>query len=433
MPEINKLELHSEEIQELMGFIPRGIVRWGLTIIFLILAGIIAGSFFFRSPEIVTAPMVLITEYPPVQLLSKATGKIDRLFVQEGQQLADGTLVALINNPTGYNEYLQLKQLILATNDSVSWDKKVFMQTLPVLMTLGELQPAYSALYKTTNNFRHYLNQNLIPQKISLLRKQANKQEEYHQTLLKQKDILDKDIKLSEKTFFRDSTLYNHQAISESEYEKSRQSLLAKRSSFIGFEASLKNTESSVLQLNASRIELEMQYEKELAQFRLDQDEVWQNLENTVHQWEEKYLVSSPVCGKISFTSVWSENQEIKAGELIATVIPDREMAIVAKAVIPTTGFGKVEVGQKVNIKLSGFPYIQFGMLKGRIRSVSMVPEEKGYVAEIELTEGMTSSYRENLRFIQQMDGTAEIITKDLRLIYRFINPLRALMDNGLK
>ena len=69
MPEIDKLELHSEEIQELMGFIPRGVVRWGLTVIFLILAGIVAGCFFFKSPEIITAPMVLTTEYPPVQLL----------------------------------------------------------------------------------------------------------------------------------------------------------------------------------------------------------------------------------------------------------------------------------------------------------------------------------------------------------------------------
>lgn len=432
MPEISKQELHSEEIQELMGFIPRSIVRWGLTVIFLVLTGIIIGSFFFKSPEIITAPMVLTTEYPPVQLLSKSTGKIDRLFVHDGQQLDQGRIVALINSPTSYAGYLQLKQLILANSDTVSWDKRV-LTSLPAQLTLGELQSAYSAFFKTTNNFRHYLKQNLIPQKITLLKKQAGKQIEYHQTLLKQKDIQQRDLNLSGKAFVRDSTLYKHQAISESDYEKSRQGLLSKKSATIGFEASLKNTESSTLQLQASCVELEMEYEKELAQFRLDLDEAWQNLENAVHQWEEKYLVMSPVSGKISFTSVWSENQEIKTGELIATVVPDGNMSIIAKAVIPTTGFGKVEVGQRVNMKLSGFPYMQFGMLKGRIRSVSIVPEEKGYVAEIELTEGMTSSYRENLRFIQQMDGTAEIITKDLRLIYRLIDPLRALLDNGLK
>ena len=52
-------------------------------------------------------------------------------------------------------------------------------------------------------------------------------------------------------------------------------------------------------------------------------------------------------------------------------------------------------------------------------------------VSEIELSEGMTSSYRENLKFIQQMDGTAEIITREMRLITRLINPLKAFFDSG--
>ncbi len=432
MPEINRIEVHSEEIQELMGFIPNGIVRWGLTVIFLILFGIIIGSFFFKSPEIITAPMVLTTENPPVALLSKSTGKIDLLFVRDGQQVDAGTTVALINNPTNYRDYLMLKEGLLAVPDTSAWDRQVLVFEMPNQLTLGELQPSYSSFLKNRNNFRHYLKQNLIPQKIGLLEKQIAKQKEYYQTQQKQATIQTKDLILAEKACGRDSLLFERQAISESEYEKARQTLLVKKSACIGFEASLKNTESTILQMQESSVELQMQHEKELAQFRLELDESKQNLENLVHQWEEKYLVKSPVKGRITYTSVWSENQEVKVGELIGTVIPHGDLTIIAKAVIPTTGFGKVEVGQKVNIKLAGFPYMQFGMLKGRIRAISLVPEEKGYVAEIELTGGMTSSYRENLRFIQQMDGTAEIITKDLRMIYRFINPLRSLFDQNL-
>jgi multidrug resistance efflux pump len=430
MPEIDKTEIHSEEIQELMGFIPKGVVRWGLTVIFLTLSGIIIGSFFFKSPEIITAPMVLTTENPPVALLSKSTGKIDRLFVQDGQKLDAGTLVALINNPTNYQDYLFLKEGFSAGSDTSSWDQQVLTIVLPGQLTLGELQASYSSFLKNRNSFKHYLKQNLIPQKIELLKKQIAKQKEYYQTQLRQKDIQLKDLSLSGKAFDRDSLLFIKQAISESEYEKARQTLLVKKSTSVGFDASLKNTESSVLQMQQNSVELQMQHEKELAQFRLDLDETKQNLENLMHQWEEKYIVASPIEGKITYTSVWTENQEVKAGELIGTVIPQGDLTIIAKAIIPTAGFGKVEVGQRVNIKLAGFPYMQFGMLKGRIRSVSLVPESKGYVAEIELKEGMTSSYKENLKFIQQMDGTAEIVTKDLHLIYRFVNPLRALFDN---
>ena len=61
---------------------------------------------------------------------------------------------------------------------------------------------------------------------------------------------------------------------------------------------------------------------------------------------QEKYLVASPTKGKVTFTSIWSINQEVKTGELIATIIPLEASAIIAKAVIPPSGFGKVEIGQ---------------------------------------------------------------------------------------
>jgi hypothetical protein len=51
-------------------------------------------------------------------------------------------------------------------------------------------------------------------------------------------------------------------------------------------------------------------------------------------------------------------------------------------------------------------------------------------MAAIQLDDGMESSYSETLRFIQQMDGTADIITDETRLLYRFINPLRTIIQN---
>ena len=254
MPEINKIEIHSEEIQELMGFIPKGVVRWGLTVIFLIMAGIITGSFFFKSPEIIAAPMVLTTENPPVALLSKSTGKIDRLFVQDGQQLIAGALVALINNPTSYQDYLLLKEEFRMSSDTSTWDQQVLTMELSGQLTLGELQASYSSFLKYRNSFKHYLKQNLIPQKIELLKRQITKQKEYYQTQLRQRGIQLKDLSLSGKAFDRDSVLFIKQAISESEYEKARQTLLVKKAVSIGFDASLKNTESSILQMQQNRI-----------------------------------------------------------------------------------------------------------------------------------------------------------------------------------
>ncbi len=429
--EIKNIEVHSQEVQEIMGYIPNKVTRWGLTLIFIALSGIIIGSFFFKSPETVTAQVVLTTQNPPVALVAKSTGKTERLFVSDSQVVDKQSIVALINNSTNFSHYLLMKERISPGQIILSWDVEVMKGQLPDSLTLGDLQAVYSTYLKNRNSFKHYLIQNLLPQKIRLLEKQIIKQQEYYQTQLRQKGIQEQELFLSVKSFARDSALFKKQAISQSEFEKAKQQLLIKNSAYAGFEASLKNTESAILQMQETSVELRIQFDKELAQFRLALDETRQNLDNLIHQWEEKYLVTSPVKGKITFTTVWSENQEVKAGDLIATIVPETEMAIIAKAIIPSAGIGKVQPGQKVNIKLAGFPFMEFGMIRGKIRSISLVPDAKGYVAEIELTEGMTSTYRENLKFIQQMDGTAEIITKDIRLIYRFSNPLKALIDKN--
>lgn len=414
-----------------MSFIPNRVIRWGLTVIFTVFAILLIGSYYFKSPEIISAPMVLTTKNPPVSLISKSTGKIDRLFAVDGQTIGEKGNIALINNPTDFTHYIILKKELADCLRITDWDEQVFAFDLSERLTLGELQTTYGPFLKSRNNFKHYLTQNFLPQKIGLINKQIVKQEEYYQTLIHQREIQLNDLNLSEKSFLRDSSIYLKRTISEADYDKSRQLFLSKKSAFIGFDAVLRETESSILQMQSTRVELQMQHERELSEFRLALDEAKQNLENAIHQWEEKFLVTSPVKGKVTFTSIWSVNQEVKTSDLIATVIPFEESAIIAKAVIPPSGFGKVEIGQRVNLKLSGFPYMEFGMLKGFIRSISLVPDEKGYVAEIELSNGMTSSYRENLKFIRQMDGTAEIITKEMRLITRLINPLRAFFDNG--
>ncbi len=432
MPERSNLEAHSEEVEEIMSFIPNRVIRWGLTVIFIVFTTLLIGSYYFKSPEIIRAPMILTKKNPPVSLISKSTGKIDRLFALDGQIIIEKGNIALINNPTDFAHYLTLKKELADCFLISDWVEQVFAYDLSEQLTLGELQQTYGPFLKSRNNFKHYLTQNYLPQKIGLIDKQIIKQQEYYQTLIRQREIQRNDLTLSQKSFTRDSSLYQKRTTSEAEYDKSRQLFLSKKSAFVGFEAVLRETESSILQMQSGRVELQMQHERELSEFRLALDEAKQNLENAIHQWEERFLVASPVEGKLTFTSIWSVNQEVKTGELIATIIPIKESAIIAKAVIPPSGFGKVEVGQRVNLKLNGFPYMEFGMLKGNIKSISLVPDAKGYIAEIELSGGMTSSYRENLKFIQQMDGTAEIITKEMRLITRLINPLRAFFDTGM-
>jgi len=175
-------------------------------------------------------------------------------------------------------------------------------------------------------------------------------------------------------------------------------------------------------------LDLRIQYQKEINQDRADLNESLQMLKVAIGQWKDKYLVVSPINGKITFTSFWNTNQIIKAGDILATVIPDERSRIIVRANVPVSGLGRVRVGQEVNIKLSGFPYMEFGVIKGKIKSLSLVPANDVYIAEIDLVSGMRSTYKIELNFISEMTGTADIITDNSRLIFRLIKPLKSII-----
>jgi HlyD family secretion protein len=90
---------------------------------------------------------------------------------------------------------------------------------------------------------------------------------------------------------------------------------------------------------------------------------------------------------------------------------------------------GKVKQGQAVNIKLSSYPYLEYGMVRGRIKTKSLVPSGDAYVIEIELPDGLTTLYKRKLDFTQNMQGVAEVITDDMRLLQKIIYPLRYLLS----
>jgi multidrug efflux pump subunit AcrA (membrane-fusion protein) len=432
MPELNKQELQSPELQEVMSEIPGSFLKWGLFVFFGIILILLVGSYFIKNPEIVTVPVIITTQNPPVTLVAKSGGEIREMFVKEGSIVSANENIALISNTCVYEDYLTLIQTIREFNEKTNWIEVVKSHLSPPDISLGEMQSIYSQFQKGWKQMKDYLEQGYIPAKLSLLEKQLVKKTEYNKELIKQEKFLIEDLALTKNSFDRDSMLFNKDSysLSAKEFNKSRQVYIQKLYSFSVFNASLRNNESDFLRMKETRLDLQVQYDKEVKQYILSIEESLQLLRSSISQWEERYVIKSPVAGSMTLTRFRNENQVIKPGEILATVIPSSPVNIVVRAIIPISGFGKIEIGQKVNNKLSGFPYMQYGVLRGKIYSVSQVPGEGGFSADIELTEGMTSTYREKIRFIHEMDGTADIITRDSRLINRFINPLRSTIKN---
>lgn len=51
----SKIELRSEKVRHIIGEIPSGIVRYGITIITIVILGLLAGAYFIPYPETISA------------------------------------------------------------------------------------------------------------------------------------------------------------------------------------------------------------------------------------------------------------------------------------------------------------------------------------------------------------------------------------------
>jgi len=430
MPEINKHEIRSPELQEVMSGIPGSFLKWGLFLFFAIILAILGVTWFINYPNIVTAPVTITTYNSPVSLVAKSNGNISRLFVVNEEDITINKPVALIENQADWNDVIAVIGFIDSLKNIIDWENGVKVFEAPVGLSLGEIQSAWLHFVNAFQKFEEYIGQAYLSSKLFLLEKQIARQEEYLIELKNQQVLSEEDLWLSFKSYQRDSGLFekNNYSISINQLEKSKQVLLQKQVSFSSLKSSIKNSESSTLKMRESMLDLRIQYQKEINQYRADLNESLQMLKVAIGQWKDKYLVVSPINGKITFTSFWNTNQIIKAGDILATVIPEERSRIIVRANVPASGLGRVRVGQEVNIKLSGFPYMEFGVIKGKIRSLSLVPANDVYIAEIDLVNGMRSTYNIELNFISEMTGTADIITDNSRLIFRLIKPLKSII-----
>ena len=142
-------------------------------------------------------------------------------------------------------------------------------------------------------------------------------------------------------------------------------------------------------------------------------------------------MFKSNIKGTVSFMKIWNKNQTINNGDFIFTIIPKNHANYVCKVQAPVLNSGKVKVGQSVNIKLSSYPDNEYGVLKGKVKSISLIPNNEGlYLLDVLLAEKLITTYNKELEFKQEMEGIAEIITEDLRLIERVFYQFKEIFKN---
>jgi HlyD family secretion protein len=421
--------LYSDPVREIMGKPPRRILRWGTTIMFLVFVLFIFFAWLIRYPDIIPAAVEITTTNPPVTLVTKITGHINSLFVKEREKVNAGQLVALMETTASMKEIELLKQTI----DTIKTPETLSSRLLPAFSELGELQGFYGTFLKNLSDLNNYMINDFYGSKIASLTDEINGIQEFISRLSIKEKLYSENQRLEAKKYSRDSSLFVSKVIAESGLENSHQSLL--RVSMELQQARLDHS-SKTIELSEKRQQLQ-----DYRITRIDEKEklvsvlheTFLNLKAQINLWENTYLLISPIEGIVSFTKFWSANQSVVKDEPVVSIVPIDAGKFLGRINLKMERSGKVKTGMVVNIKLSGYPYMEYGMVRGIVKSKSLVPAEDAYVIEIELPNGLTTLYGKTLDFTQNMQGTAEIITENIRLIQKIVNPFRYMVSRNRK
>lgn len=127
---------------------------------------------------------------------------------------------------------------------------------------------------------------------------------------------------------------------------------------------------------------------RELAQLRGDSAAEAAAVHRLMHVVDQR-RIRAPIMGRIGETAELEVGAVVRAGERLGSVIPPGELRVVA--FFPADALGRIRPEQSARIRLAGFPWTEYGRLRGRVVRVAREPRGGRFRVELAL-EGAASS-----------------------------------------
>ena len=117
--------------------------------------------------------------------------------------------------------------------------------------------------------------------------------------------------------------------------------------------------------------------------------------------------------------SAWFSYPETVVTECVLTLGLDSLPQ--AKAQVAMQDIGKIALGQRVVIHLTGFPEETYGFMEGSITALSEFPDDTGcYMLSVGLTDVTVERCKAVLSIIKETQGTAKIVIRERTLLECF-------------
>jgi multidrug resistance efflux pump len=422
--EINRIELRSEEVMDILGSVPHWSIHSGSFYLLGLVLLTIAVTWFIKYPDVIAAPVVITTERPPLSVVSPRSGYI-KLMIKDNEQVRKGQLLGYLSSTADVKEVVALKNELDSLNGYFLKKNSFLAEYVPVQhMNLGELQEVYNNFLEATGAYQLSYQQQGFKQQIHSLQQQIASYSLLMEQTKEKNAVMFQELQLSDKRFVRDSLLFVNKVLAHSDFEEKRQLHLQSLRDYKNAGMSITTYVIQRTQLESKVAELLQQEQKQNKDYLVAIEASIKKLDQAIRLWMEAHVLNSPIDGYVALFNYWADHQYVKADEEILSVIPGTGKFFgMAKA--PLSGSGQIKTGQMVYIKLDNFPSAEHGMLEGSVETISMLPRENNYLIRIKFSDSLHTTYGKTIEPKQEMVGQAEIITKDVRLLERFFFQIR--------
>ncbi|MDJ0567864.1 MAG: HlyD family efflux transporter periplasmic adaptor subunit [Pleurocapsa sp. MO_192.B19] len=174
--------------------------------------------------------------------------------------------------------------------------------------------------------------------------------------------------------------------------------------------------------LKQQRIETEKQIAKEKQQLQ----QLQQDSNNTI--------LRATIDGTILKLNLRNQNQVINVGDTIAEIAPNSHKLVV-KAQINPQDRDRIIIGQSVKLKIAACPYPDYGILAGKITTISadtissQDDEQKYYIAKILPIAEILTKGEDSCQLRSGMETNADIIIKAETPLQFFLRQARLITD----
>lgn len=421
-----KFDIRSDEVNDILSRPPAWMVRIGSVIMFGVLAILLLVAALFRYPDIIKAPIVITSENLPAQLVAKRSGRIQQIFINNGECIKRGDVIAMLENPGSFDDYLKVKEIC---------NSYMTLTSLPEKLLLGEFQSSYSQFVKSLKEYKAFIALDYHRKMINSVKLETDAKRGQLAISEKKERMAVDQYSIAENLFKREKMLFDQKTISQQDFDRSKSTFLAAGKELEDSRDELNRNKVEIIKGEQSILDLENRRVEELNRLKRAVDADLEILLSQLREWEQLNLFISPVDGVVSFTSYWQANQNVTESDVVFTVLPEKEKNISGKLYIPLAGAGKVKTGQKVNVKLDSYPYMEYGMVQVTVKSISLLPanvgKERYYIVGVEFPEGLKTNYSIELNFSEEMHGIGEIITENASVLRRILYPVKHMLKNN--